>query len=279
MAEDLNPPFYVTPSEELELRIKADQLAISPLVEAPTDFDAFHRSLYVPSAITELARRAANLRFSTWQVEAIRASIHGGLLREILELKAEADDTHPPYIRVACTGKGDYDHLAEKRGWDEPEAAFLSTTHEGDYGSPLILEIWPAGHYSPIHSHGDTTGIVYCMAGQVDVMVYDKLAWDATKLGLLTLTPGQCAWLDPSRFCVHKVACRQPEGNFGATFHVYLNQNELPLLDATPEPHTRDIFQMVNEKTHAIEDFVTYSDLSWRYLRREMAEFATKWGG
>jgi hypothetical protein len=121
------------------------------------------------------------------------------------------------------------------------------------------------------------------------------LAWEAEKVGLLTLTPGQCAWLDGERFAVHKVYCPMDGGrvavgpgnllndssNYAATFHVYLNQSELPLVGAAPEPEpdTRDEFTFVDEKPpHALVPFPTYSDLSWSILRRVMAEHAAKIG-
>jgi hypothetical protein len=129
--------------------------------------------------------------------------------------------------------KGHYDDLAGEYG-------YTATSHHGDAGSPVVLEIWPAQHYSPIHSHGGTTGIIYCLAGQIDVMIYAALRWDAEKLALLTLTPGQCAWLAGDQFGVHKVHCPMDGGrkavcldnlfnetsNYAATLHVYLNKNE-----------------------------------------------------
>ena len=69
------------------------------------------------------------------------------------------------------------------------------------------------------------------------------------------------------------------EGNFAATFHVYLNRDELPLLKATPKPDTRDQFEFVEEiEPHEKKVFATYSDLSWGILRKEMANYAAKIG-
>jgi hypothetical protein len=298
---ELAPPYYVTRDEELELRIKASQGVVmnnvptSLVIGQATSFDDYVRQLMIPTRVLELARKASSIRFSAWETEAIRASIApgDGLLREILKKKAEKDDSHPPYIRVACTGKGDYDDLAADRyGYETGE---VEDIHQGDFGSPVVLEIWPARHYSPMHSHGQTTGIIYSLSGQIDVMAYADLAWDAEKVGLLTLTPGQCAWLDGERFAVHKVYCPMDggeravgpdnllndSGNFAATFHVYLNQSELPLVGAAPEPEpdTRDQFTFVDEKPpHDLVPFPTYSDLSWRILRRVMADHAAKIG-
>jgi hypothetical protein len=301
------PPFYITKEQELELRIKAsrgilmNKVPTSLVIGQPTSFDDYVRQLMIPTRVLELARKASAIRFSAWEAEAIRASIapgkgkSKGLLRRILELKARADDSHPPYIRVACTGKGDYDDLAAREYGYEAEAGAVDV-HKGEFGSPVVLELWPAQHYSPMHSHGMTTGIIYCLAGQIDVMAYGELKWNAKKAGLLTLTPGQCAWLDGERFAVHKVFCPMEGGakpvgpenllndssNYAATFHVYLNQSELPLVAATPKPKpkpdTREEFTFVDEKTREIVPFPTYSDISWSILRKVMAAHAAKIG-
>lgn len=299
--EELRPPFYITTQEELELRIKASQgimlngLPTSLVISQATSFDDYVRQLMIPTTVMELARKASSIRFSAWEAEAIRASLDpdgGGILRRILVEKAKQDPSHPPYIRVACTGKGDYDDLAAEYGYTV-NAAAQDEQHKGDFGSPVVLEIWPAQHYSPMHSHGMTTGIIYCLFGQIDVMAYEELKWDATKLGLLTLTPGQCAWLAGERFAVHKVYCPMEGGskpvgpenllnqssNYAATFHVYLNRSELPLVAATPEPDTRDEFTFVDETDHQKKvPFTTYSDLSWHILRKVLADHAAKIG-
>lgn len=290
------PPFYIDKEEEQQLRIAAARLSPSLVIQPAASFDDYVRQLMIPTTVMELARKASQIRLSTWEAEGIRAFLApdgGGILRYILEKKAEGDKTHPPYIRVACTGKGDYDDEArEKFGY----RGGSGDEHKGDYGSPVVLEIWPAQHYSPMHSHGDTTGIIYCLYGQLDVMAYGSLEWNAEKVGLLTLTPGQCAWLAGDRFAVHKVYCptdggAKPVGpdnllndssNFGASFHVYLNEAELPLVRATaeaPEPHTRDIFNYVDEAPpHEVKEFATYSDISWSVLRWLLADHAAKAG-
>lgn len=271
---DLKPPFYITPEEELQLRIQANLVTPSPVISPATTFDDFTRQLMIPSTVMELARKASGIHFSAWETEAIRASLTNGILKYIMDEKFKKDDSHPAYIRVACTGKGDYDDSVLKRN---PELSGSGEEHLGDFGSPVVLEIWAGQHYSPIHTHGKTTGIIYCLTGQIDVMLYDSLDWDAKKLALLTLTPGQCAWLSETHFPVHKVSCPMPEGNFAATFHVYLNRDEIPLLKRSPKSDTRDEFEFVNEKpAHEKSVFATYSDLSWKILRKDMARYAAE---
>jgi hypothetical protein len=277
----------VSKDEEGALRINASRLSPSLVITQATCFDEYARQLMVPPTVMDLARKASEIRLSGWEIEGIRAQLEptgDGILRRILKEKIKFDGSHPPYIRVACTGKGDYDDLADEYGC-------TTALHHGDVGSPVVLEIWPAQHYSPIHSHGGTTGIIHCLTGQIDVMAYGALRWDAEKLGLQTLTPGQCAWLAGEQFGVHKVYCPMDGGSksvgfdnllnetsdYAATFHVYLNEIETgPNAYITSASGGREIFSFVNEKTHKLEDCATYSDLSWNVLRRILADHAAR---
>lgn len=284
------PPFYVTQAEARRLRAAAAHLEPALVIDQATSFDEYVRQLMIPPTVMDLARKASQIRLAPWEVEGIRESLEpggGGLLRRILDYKADkehGDPTHPPYIRVSCTGKGDFDHLAAEHG-------ITLSEHPGDFGSPAVLEIWPAQHYSPMHSHGGTTGIIYCLTGLVDVMAYDRLDWGAKKLALLTLTPGQCAWLAGDQFGVHRVFCPMDGGDspvvppnlinktsdFAATFHVYLNENQ-----ATPDVYkpaklgSREVFEYIDEVSHQKRDFTTYSDLSWHVLRKLLADYADR---
>lgn len=66
-------------------------------------------------------------------------------------------------------------------------------------------------------------------------------------------------------------------GEFAASFHVYLNENELALDAYEPAPLSRDKFHYINEKTKEPGVFDTYSDLSWTALRKVLATTAAKW--
>ncbi|WP_406161902.1 hypothetical protein OG806_39785 [Streptomyces sp. NBC_00882] len=280
-------PFHITKDEERQLRLKGAEAVPSLVIGQATSFDEYARQLMIPPAVMDLARKAEDLRLSAWEVEAMRRHLAPaaepgdkvGLLRHILLKKYKKDRSHPPYIRVACSGRGDYDHLAAKHGHLHPD-----DHPKGDIGSPVVLEIWPAQHYSPIHSHGHTTGIVFCLAGQLDVMVYEHLEWDARKLGLLTLTPGQCAWLSKDNYAVHRVYCPMDGGggttspgymnstaDFGASFHVYLNPDQTLVHDKDGDSYSRDSFDYIDEKSKKRGAFATESDLSWSILRRVLA--------
>jgi hypothetical protein len=277
-------PFHITKEEDRLLRLQGARTVPSPVIGQATSFDEYARQMMIPPAVMDLAQKAADLRLSAWEVEAMHLAPAEtkdsmGLLRRILLKKNKKDSSHPPYIRVACTGRGDFDHLATRHGHlnhlEHPE---------GNIGSPVVLEIWPAQHYSPIHSHGHTSGIIFCLAGQLDVMLYDRLDWNATKLGLLTLTPGQCAWLTKDTYAVHRVFCPMNGGDgttgpgfmnstdeFGASFHVYLNPDETFAQIDDGESHNRNVFDYIHETTKQRDKFKTHSDLSWSVLRRVLA--------
>ena len=145
-----------------------------------------------------------------------------------------------------------------------------------------------AQHYSPMHSHGETTGIIHCLDGQLDVMSYSHLDWNAEKRGLVTLTPGQCAWLTKETYAVHKVYCPMdgdPEsspllndtGDFAASFHVYLNENELALDAYEAAPLSRDKFHFIHELTHEEDVFDTYSATTARTAVRSTSGIPAVW--
>ena len=279
-------PFHITRDEERRLRMRGATAVPSPVIGQASSFDEYARQLMIPPAVMDLVRKAENLRLSPWETEAMRKQLapattggRAGLLRTILNRKAADDDSHPPYIRVACTGRGDYDHLAVEGGH------LGHLPEHGDIGSPVVLEIWPAQHYSPIHSHGHTTGIVFCLAGQLDVMLYKSLDWNAEKTGMVTLTPGQCAWLTKDDYAVHRVFCPLDGGEgttgpgfinstdeFGASFHVYLNEDETAAQLDDGESHNRNAFDYIDEISKKHKKFETHSDLSWSVLRRVLAE-------
>lgn len=242
----LQTSFNITSEQEAELRHLGSVLTPSPLIIHSKNFNDFVSQLMIPNTVMELSRKCSGISLSAREIKGIERSLHDGRLRDILEDKLEEDPSHPPYIRVDCTNGSP--HL---------------------YGSPVVLEIWPGQHFSPIHSHGKTTGIIYCLTGQLEVMLYDHLNWEAKKLGLLTLKQGDCAWLNEQHFPVHKVYSSMPKDAFAASLHAYLNKDELPLLQS--ESDSRDEFDFVHEdEPHDLGCFQTYSDLTWKQLVREI---------
>lgn len=258
---------------------KGARLNPSPLIGSAATFDRFVDDIWSKPAFSEsigaIVRRARSLHLEDHEIRGIRQSMftEDGMLYRVLRAKAKLDKTHPPYIRVGMAGKGAFDDNPDKE----------DTGHAG-FGSLGVLELWPSGHYSPIHSHGGTSGILLGLTGELSIMLYEKLEWESARDGLITLRQDQFAWLDPTHFPIHKVACAMDEEKtFGASFHVYLNDGEIVKLHEAfrqlqggvkpnKELESRDEFAYVDEETHKADGkFKTYSDLSWKVLRAELA--------
>ena len=88
-------PFYITPVVELALRIRASQLVPAPTIAPAGSFDDFVRQLMIPTIAMELARKASTIHFSSWETEAIRASLKNGILKKIVDEKYAKDESHP----------------------------------------------------------------------------------------------------------------------------------------------------------------------------------------
>ena len=43
-------------------------------------------------------------------------------------------------------------------------------------GQPFVLEIWPRGHYSPVHNHGETVAIIKMLSGTLKSEWYNPLS-------------------------------------------------------------------------------------------------------
>ncbi|CAC5403890.1 unnamed protein product [Mytilus coruscus] len=58
------------------------------------------------------------------------------------------------------------------------EATYLRITLRSSLGKspgiPYVLEIWPQGHYSPIHNHGNANAVIKVLFGSIHIMIYNK---------------------------------------------------------------------------------------------------------
>ncbi|KAM3551234.1 hypothetical protein MY1884_007826 [Beauveria asiatica] len=105
--------------------------------------------------------------------------------------------------------------LAEKKKlepWITDKELYLRIT-VGDNlanspGIPYVMEIWPPGHESPIHDHGDASAVIKVLYGNIDCTWYDNLQEDVVPRPLgpaVQLTKGNVTWLGKKQFQVHKL--------------------------------------------------------------------------
>ncbi len=91
---------------------------------------------------------------------------------------------------------------------DNPEQTYLRITlgkNSGESpGVPYVLEIWPPGHYSPIHNHAGANAIIRVLHGAISVKLFRFL--DAKQgYAVKTFSEGDVTWISPDLNQVHQL--------------------------------------------------------------------------
>ncbi|ENH66871.1 Cysteine dioxygenase [Fusarium oxysporum f. sp. cubense race 1] len=104
---------------------------------------------------------------------------------EILEGKNTFGDKLETYLRITIG-----DNLA-----DSP-------------GIPYVMEIWPPGHKSPIHQHGDASAVIRVLYGKIQVSWFDKVEEGSPSQLIgnpVILEEGKVTWLGKDQYQVHQL--------------------------------------------------------------------------
>lgn len=79
-------------------------------------------------------------------------------------------------------------------------------------GIPYVMEIWPVGHYSPVHNHGGASAVIRVLNGSIQVSLFPFLSEDAVApFAKATFSKGDVTWISPTLNQVHQL--RNLEGN------------------------------------------------------------------
>jgi hypothetical protein len=71
-------------------------------------------------------------------------------------------------------------------------------------GIPYVMEIWPSGHYSPIHSHSSANAIIRVLRGEIDVHLYAHLK-SKKEFGSQKFKKGDVTWIFPTLNQTHQL--------------------------------------------------------------------------
>jgi hypothetical protein len=75
-------------------------------------------------------------------------------------------------------------------------------------GVPYVMEIWPIGHYSPIHSHAGANAVIRVLHGNIHVQLFPFLCDDATgvkEFGSADFKKDDITWISPTLNQVHRL--------------------------------------------------------------------------
>lgn len=120
---------------------------------------------------------------------------------------------------------------ANEFGKYDPDGTYLRVTigpNQGDSpGSPYVLEIWPGGHYSPIHDHGAACAVIKVLHGDIWVELFPQLEPDLLEyFSEAVFHEGDVTFLTPALYQVHRLRNRNPAGHMTATIQCYRYPND-----------------------------------------------------
>lgn len=94
-------------------------------------------------------------------------------------------------------------------------------------GIPYVMEIWPVGHYSPIHNHGNSSAIIRVLNGSINVSLYPYLSEDdILPFAKADFKKGDVTWISPTLNQVHQLKNLETNKDTCITIQCYMYENE-----------------------------------------------------
>ncbi|MEG5001254.1 hypothetical protein [Microcoleus sp. B4-D4] len=170
-----------------------------------------------------------------------------------------------------------YEMLKSKAGEfgkSDPKATYLRVTVGVDRGDspgiPYVLEIWPGGHYSPIHSHANSYAIIKILHGEIVAEYYPELSIDQQDYFTCAyLKKGDVTWLSNDFYQTHRLYNHKPEGEMCATIQCY----EYGGNDRTHY----EFFDYIDEEAKQIKQFTPNTDWSYGEFKHKLKEEWSKY--
>jgi hypothetical protein len=92
-------------------------------------------------------------------------------------------------------------------------------------GIPYVIEIWPVGHYSPIHSHAGANAIIRVLHGSINVSLFSFLSNKHSELepfNRVDFNKGDITWISPSLNQVHQLKNLENNSDTCITIQCYM---------------------------------------------------------
>lgn len=118
----------------------------------------------------------------------------------------------------------------------------VGPSHATSPGIPYVLELWPRNEGSPVHSHGNTYGIIKVLHGGVRVEIFNKDM--KTLIKHFDVREGDVTWMSPHWYQSHRLF--NDTSDFCATLQCYrygmADQRMWPYFDYVSEDGSRGEF-------------------------------------
>jgi hypothetical protein len=87
-------------------------------------------------------------------------------------------------------------------------------------GIPYVMEIWPAGHFSPIHSHAGAEAVIRILEGGINVTLFPFLSAQAPSFATGHFVKDDVMWISPTLNQIHQL--RNTGSNTCVTIQCYM---------------------------------------------------------
>lgn len=105
-----------------------------------------------------------------------------------------------------------------------PKETYLRITLNGNNGEspgiPYVMEIWPVGHYSPIHNHGGANAVIRVLHGSIHVTLFGFLGGDS--FGSSDFSKDDVTWISPGLNQVHQLKNQDSNTETCVTLQCYM---------------------------------------------------------
>ncbi|CAL8469514.1 g9055 [Coccomyxa elongata] len=237
-----NPPPLVLDSSRLTL-LDLGRRAYLPSSDLPPACQVLYQHLSQPCIDLDWSPEGGSCRL----VDAIRHSLHtpGALLHTRCQEKAAQCALGVPakqsYLRVS-----------------------VGVPSGSSPGIPYVLEIWPSGHFSPVHNHGNAFGIVRILHGSITARTFNKHLTCEGPLQEAVLNKGDITWFSPNWYQTHQL--ENHTGDFCCTVQGFQYADD----DDLHWP-----YMQFKGPSGRLLDFLPVSDFSFNDMREALlAEYA-----
>jgi hypothetical protein len=176
---------------------------------------------------------------------------------------------------IATPGLWCYERLKQKANEfskDKPNPAetYLRITlgeNNGESpGIPYVMEIWPVGHYSPVHNHGGANAVIRVLNGSIHVRLFPFLG-AAAPFGEADFKKGDITWMSSALNTVHQLKNLETNKDTCITIQCYLYDEE--------DLAHYDYFDYLDETGTVVQQYEPDSDMDFVAFKALMKQ---EWG-
>jgi len=96
-------------------------------------------------------------------------------------------------------------------------------------GIPYVMEIWPVGHFSPVHNHAGSSAVIRVLYGKINVKLFPFLSGETNKVepfSEVQFSKDDVTWISPTLNQTHQLVNLDNNTETCVTIQCYMYENE-----------------------------------------------------